>query len=64
MNHFTDYSSEELTSMLACRNGKQREFDSKHYVSFDRNDLKDLPSEVNWWIAGAVTPVKGIVYRS
>lgn len=67
VNHFADHSNDELESMLNYRTTEQSYYNDTGYnASFGRNKPygKDLPSEVDWRTAGAVTPVKGIVFSS
>lgn len=59
INHLADYSKQELKSMCGYKKSNPNEFNGGKPFSYDKNDLKNLPSEIDWRIAGAVTPVKG-----
>lgn len=58
VNHLADYSERELSSMCGYRK-QSVEFNGGTPFPYDKNDFKNLPTEIDWRIAGAVTPVKG-----
>lgn len=37
------------------------EYNGGYAFSYDKNDINNLPAEMDWRISGAVTPVKGIL---
>jgi len=59
VNHLTDYSNEELNSMCGYKKTNLKEFNGGEPFLYNKDDLKNLPSEIDWRIAGAVTRVKG-----
>lgn len=59
VNHLADYSNAELKSMLGYRKVRQEKSNGGKPFPYSKKDFKDLPSEIDWRISGAVTPVKG-----
>jgi len=56
-----DYSSTELQSMCGYRKLSEEENNGGKPFPYNKADFQNLPSEIDWRIAGAVTAVKGIV---
>jgi len=54
-----DYSKEELKSLCGYRKLNPDEFNGGKPFPYNNKDFTNLPSEIDWRIAGAVTPVKG-----
>jgi len=54
-----DYSSTELKSMLGYRKLNDEEYNGGESFPYNKTDFQNLPLEMDWRIAGAVTPVKG-----
>lgn len=59
VNHLADYSNEEIKSMCGYKKQKN-EYNGGNAFPYDKNDFINLPTEIDWRISGAVTPVKGI----
>lgn len=60
VNHLADYSNEELKVMRGYRKVNPGDYNGGNPFPYSQEDFKDLPSAIDWRIAGAVTPVKGI----
>ncbi|KAL4154437.1 hypothetical protein QTP88_000303 [Uroleucon formosanum] len=58
VNHLADYSSTELKSMLGYRKLSDDEYNGGEPFPYNKTDFQNLPSEIDWRIAGAVTAVK------
>lgn len=59
VNHLADYSKAELKTMCGYRKMQPEKFNGGLPFPYGKNDFKNLPSEIDWRIEGAVTPVKG-----
>ncbi|XP_025417805.1 digestive cysteine proteinase 1 [Sipha flava] len=57
VNHLADHSDEEIKSMCGYKKQKD-EYNGGNAFPYNKNDFKNLPSEIDWRISGAVTPVK------
>lgn len=55
-----DYSNEELKVMRGYKKINVGEYNGGKPFPYSQKDFKNLPSEIDWRISGAVTPVKGI----
>jgi len=64
VNHLADYSSTELKSMCGYRKLSEEEYNGGEPFPYNKTDFKNLPLEIDWRIAGAVTAVKGKVFMS
>lgn len=59
VNHLADKSDGEIKSMNGYKKSKTDGYNGGKPFPYNKNDFKNLPSEIDWRIAGAVTPVKG-----
>lgn len=59
-----DYSSTELKSMCGYRKLSEDEYNGGEPFPYNKTDFQNLPSEIDWRIAGAVTAVKGKIVMS
>lgn len=59
VNHLADYSNEEVKSMCGYRKIEEGKYNGGDPFPYNKNDFKSLPSEIDWRLSGAVTPVKG-----
>ncbi|VVC24114.1 Hypothetical protein CINCED_3A023935 [Cinara cedri] len=57
VNHLVDLSNEELKSMCGYRK-INNDFNGGQPFPYNKSDFTNLPSEIDWRIAGAVTAVK------
>lgn len=59
VNHLADYSAEEIKSMCGYKKLEENKYNGGDSFPYNKNDFQNLPSEIDWRIMGAVTPVKG-----
>lgn len=58
VNHLADYSDAQIKSMCGYKKKDDESNEGKAFP-YNKNDFKNLPSQLDWRISGAVTPVKG-----
>lgn len=59
INHLADNSDEEILSMCGYRKLEKGKSNGGNPFPYNKKDFINLPSEIDWRIPGAVTPVKG-----
>jgi len=58
-----DYSNTELKAMCGYRKLNEEEHNGGESFPYNKTDFQNLPSAIDWRIAGAVTAVKGSIHR-